>query len=81
MGLTNVTEELWVGGAAMGEVLTGFAQAQLAVDCEADFEGVRVFLAVVLPPANRAQPQCVRGFQGLVSAAGATEPGNDNLHG
>jgi hypothetical protein len=44
----------------------------LAVDGEAHFRGVGVFLAVVLPPANRAQPQGAGRIQCLVAAARAS---------
>jgi hypothetical protein len=44
-------------GAALGVVGTGFVQAESAVDGEADLAGVFVFLAVILPPANRAQAE------------------------
>jgi hypothetical protein len=54
MRLTNVREEAWMGGAAVGEVVAGFVQAEGAVDREADFASVGIFLAVIFPPANRA---------------------------
>jgi hypothetical protein len=76
--LTNVREITGVGRSAAGKVLPGFVQAELAVDGEADFRGVLILLAVVFPPANRAQRQRTRCFQGLVSAAWATKT---TLHG
>jgi hypothetical protein len=72
LGLTNVREEARMGCPALGKVLAGFLEAELAVDGETDIGGVIVFLAVVLPPADRAQLQGAGCFQGSVSAAGAT---------
>jgi hypothetical protein len=76
--LTNVKEITGVGRPVPGKVISGFVQAELAVDGEADFRGVLILLAVVFPPANRAQRQRTRCFQGLVSAAWATKT---SLHG
>jgi hypothetical protein len=71
-GLTNVREKSGMGCATLGKVLAGFLEAELAVDGETDFGGVIVFLAVVFPPADRAQLQGAGCFQGSVSAAGTT---------
>ena len=71
MGLTNVTEETGMRRSALRIVLPGFVKAQLAVYRQAHVRGIGIFLAVVLPPTDRAEPHCVGGFQGLVSAAGA----------
>lgn len=61
-----------MGCPALGKVLAGFLEAELGVDGETDFGGVIVFLAVVFPPADRAQLQSTGCFQGSVSAAGTT---------
>jgi len=53
----------------MGVVLTGLAEAELTVHGEADLGGIVVLLAIVLPPADRAQGQRAGGFQRLISAA------------
>ena len=73
LGLTDVREEPGVGSAAMGVVLPGFAQAEGAVHGQADIGGVLVLLAIVLPPADRAQPQCAGRLQRLVPAARAAK--------
>jgi hypothetical protein len=44
----------------------------LAVDGETDVCGVVAFLAVVLPPADRAKAEGCRDIESLVTAAGAT---------
>ncbi len=62
-------------GAALRVMLAGFFQAECAVDSQANIGSVFVFLAVILPPANRAQPHRTRGLQGLVSAAWASKKG------
>ena len=72
LGLTNVRQEAGMGCAALGVVGAGLIEAQLAVDGEAHFRGIVVFLAVVLPPANRAKLQGVGRIECLVSAARAT---------
>jgi hypothetical protein len=58
-----------MGGSALSVVLAGFVQAEGAIDGEADFAGVFVFLAVVLPPADRAQAESARRLQRPISAA------------
>lgn len=50
--LAHVREKTRVGGTAPGVVEPGFGEAQFAVYGVADFCGVGVFLAVVLPPAD-----------------------------
>jgi hypothetical protein len=71
LGLTNVREKTGMGSAALNVVPAGFVERELAVDGEAHFRGVGVFLAVVLPPANRAQPQGAGRIQCFVAAARA----------
>ena len=69
----NMGEIARMGRSAVGEMLTGFIQAEQAVDGKAGFSGVLVFLAVVLPPANGAQRQRACRFKRLVSATGTTK--------
>ena len=69
LGLTNVREEAGMGRAALSVVLAGFIQAEAAVHSQADFAGGVVLLAIVLPPADRAQRQRAGGLQRLTSAA------------
>ena len=71
LGLTNVRQEAGMGRATLRVVLAGFVQAQGAVHGQAHFAGVSVLLAIVLPPADRAQRQCAGRLQRLVSAARA----------
>ena len=58
-----------MGRAAMRVVLAGFIQAEVAVHGQANLGGVVVLLAIVLPPANRAQPQRAGSLQRPVTAA------------
>jgi hypothetical protein len=43
-----------MSGSALDKIGTRLIQAELAVDGEADFRGIGVFLSVILPPADRA---------------------------
>ena len=61
-----------MGRAELGIVDSRLFEAQLAVDSEAHFGGVIVFLAVVFPPADRAKLECRGRFESLLSAARAT---------
>ena len=60
-----------MGGANFGKVVAGLIEAELSVDGEADFRGVWVFLAVVFPPADRAQLERAGSFESFISTAGA----------
>jgi hypothetical protein len=51
---TNVFEEAGMSRAELGVVGARLLQAELAVDREADFRRIAVFLAVVFPPADGA---------------------------
>lgn len=62
-----------MGRAAMRIVIARFIQTEGAVHGQADIGRVGILLAVVFPPAHRAQPERVRRFQRLVSATGAAE--------
>jgi hypothetical protein len=73
LGLTNVRKKPGMSSAAMGIVHTGFVQAEGAVDGQADFAGVFVLLAVVLPPADRAQTQSTSRLQRLIAATRAAK--------
>jgi hypothetical protein len=75
MGLTDVRQEAGVGRAAMCKVRARFVQAEGSVHGVANLRGVFIFLAIVFPPADRAQCERVRRFQRLVPAAGAAKSG------
>ena len=62
-----------MGRAAMSVVIAGFVEAELAVHRHTHFAGVIVLLAVVLPPADRAQRQRAGRLQRLISAARAAK--------
>jgi len=49
----NIREEAGVGGAALGIVHPGLAEAQFAVYGVSDLGGVSILLSIVLPPAHR----------------------------
>jgi len=73
MGLTDVREESRVGCAALGIMLAGFIEAESAVHRQANFVGIGVFLAVVFPPADWAEPKRIWRLQRLRPAARAAE--------
>jgi len=50
-------------------ILPGLLQAQCPIDGKSDVRGVLVFLAVVLPPAHRAQSHGARNVQCSASTA------------
>lgn len=62
-----------MGRSAVGKIFTGLVQAEHAIDREADFAGILVLLAIILPPANGAQSEGAGRFQRLVSATGTTK--------
>ena len=80
IGLTNVTAEAGMGGAALRIMFSRLDQAELAVDGQAHVAGVGVLLAVVFPPANRAQSHRLWGFKSLESAAWAAKSSCDGIH-
>jgi hypothetical protein len=69
-----------VSSADFGVVSARLGKAQLAVDRKADFGGIGVPLAVVFPPADGAQSQCIGRLQSFVAATGTTEPGFNTIH-
>ena len=71
LGLADVRQKAGMGRAAMGVVGTSLVQAEGAVHRQANLGGVHVFLAVVLPPADRAKGQRAGRVQCLASAARA----------
>ena len=73
--LTNVRQKTGVRGAELGIVDAGLKQAQLPVHGQTNLGGVVVLLAVVLPPADRAQLKGSRGFEGSIPAAGTAKTG------
>jgi hypothetical protein len=72
LGFANIGQETRMGRAALGIVDSRFFEAELAVDGEAHFGSVIVFLAVIFPPADRAEVECFGYFKSLVSAARTT---------
>jgi len=77
LGLAHVREEAGVGRAAMGKVGARFVQAEGAIHGEANIRCIFILLAIVFPPADRAQRERAGGFQRLVTAARTTKT---NLH-
>ena len=73
LGLTNVLQKAGVSRAALCIVLAGLVQAQLAVHRQAHFGRIGVLLAVVFPPADRAQTQSTGIFQRPAPAAWAAK--------
>ena len=67
----DMRNEAGIGGADVSVILPGLLQAQSTIDGTPDVPGILVFLAVVLPPAHRAQSHCARSVQCSASAAGA----------
>ncbi len=80
LGLAHVAEETGMGCAALGVVIAGLFEAELAIYGEADVAGVVVFLAIVFPPANGAKAERARSLQGFISTAGAAKAGSDSVH-
>jgi hypothetical protein len=71
--LANIGQKARMGSAALSVVGARLFEAELAVDGEANFRGVIVFLAVVLPPADRAKLERFGRFESFISTAGATK--------
>jgi len=69
-----------MGCAALGIEPAGFVEAELAVNGQAHFRGVGVFLAVVLPPADGAQRDSAGRIQRLKSAARTSVAGHQGFH-
>jgi hypothetical protein len=61
-------------------VVASLVEAQLAIDRQPDLRRIAVFLAVVFPPAYRAQSQRAWRLESLESAARATIRGRNNIH-
>jgi len=79
LGLAHVGKESGMGRAALGKMGAGLDQAEGSVHCQADLGGVAVLLAVILPPADGAQGQCLGRLQRLVSATWTTKTGHHNF--
>ena len=69
-----------MGSAAQSKVLPCLFEAQLPIHGQADFRSVLVLLAVVLPPAHRAQSQRTGRLERPVSAARTSIAGGHGLH-
>src|ERR1035437_6143859 len=68
-----------MGRDALGGWGAVLGQAEGSVHCQPDIGGVAVLLAVILPPADGAQGQCLGCLQRLVSAAWTTKTGHHNF--
>jgi hypothetical protein len=75
LGLTNVREKARMRGAKLVVIGARLVQAELAVHRQSHLEGVLVLLAVILPPADRAQLQGSGRIERPVSAARTTKTG------
>ncbi len=73
IGFTNVTQKAGMSRAATCVMLACLLQAQVAIDREPDILGVVVFLAVVFPPANRAECKGTRRIEGFETTARAAK--------
>jgi hypothetical protein len=73
MGLANVGKKPRVGRTAVGIMFASFTEAEGAIDRQADIPGIGIFLAVVFPPADRAEPQGIRRFKRLEPATRAAK--------
>jgi hypothetical protein len=71
--LTDIRQKPRMGRPASSKVLTGLAQTELSVHCQADFGGVFVVQAVIFPPANRAQRERACRFKCFISTAWAAK--------
>src|SRR6185437_2448582 len=74
LGLANIRQKARIARPEPHKVFARLVQAQLAIHREAHHAGVLVVLAVILPPAHRAQRQRGRRIERLVSTARAAEP-------
>ena len=71
-GHAHVPDIAWIGGLQVLEVAPSLAQREVAVYGSANYVGVAVILAVVLPPAYLAQFLGLGHGQSLVPAAEAS---------
>lgn len=69
---SNIGQKTRVGGSACGVVKAGLSQTEGAIDGHAHVGRVFVFLAVILPPADRAQGERTGNGKGTAAATGAT---------
>jgi hypothetical protein len=82
LGLANIGQKPGMRSAAMGVVDSRFFEAELAVDGEANFRGVIVFLAVIFPPADRAKLERFGSLESFISTAGTAKADFDGgTHG
>lgn len=71
--LSNVRQESGVSRPALAIMQTGVLQTQFAIDGQPRFPGIPVFLAVILPPAHRAELHAFWRAQCPASAAQAAK--------
>jgi hypothetical protein len=69
-----------VRGAAPGVVQASLRQAKFTIYGVPNFEGVAVFLAVILPPADRAQSHGLWCFECSVAATRASKTNRCRSH-
>lgn len=50
----HVRDKPWIGSLVMLVIAASLAEAEIAVDSSANYIGIPVVLAVILPPANLA---------------------------
>src|SRR5579863_2612086 len=73
MGLAYVREEPGIGGTAPRIRSACLSETQMTVDGQANLMGVGVFLAIVFPPAHRAQLHGCGRLQRSGAAAGTAK--------
>lgn len=71
--MADVRQKAGICSAKTSVMLARLFEAEVAVNGQANLPGIRVFLAIVFPPANWTQRQRARLFQGSVSAARAAK--------
>lgn len=71
-GLADIRQKARMRGANLREIGSRLVKAQLAIYRKANFFGIRIFLAVVLPPADGTQLHGGGRIECFVSTAGAT---------
>jgi hypothetical protein len=72
--LAHIGQKPRVGSTYPGKVAARLCEAELAIDSQAHFGRIRILLAVIFPPADRAKTHGIGRFQGLISATWAPKP-------
>jgi hypothetical protein len=71
--LANVRQKPWMRSAAFGIVAASLFQAQFAIHRQSNLGGIAVFLAIVFPPADRAQRHRSGRLQRFAPATGTAK--------